>query len=195
MKLVVTGTGRSGTGWCATVLNSAGIFTGHENVFTPKAAAGGLIDWCEYVADASWLAVPRLPLMNVDSCLVVRHPLEVVASMSHIGFGVEPHVNQFTAVAERAGMTPDLDGYLRFWVSWNQQAMRHTYTVFRFEQLLDDPERLTHWAKARYAPREVPGVVNDRDEWKTGDRPVVGWDDFEDQDMVDTAQRLWESVA
>jgi hypothetical protein len=80
-------------------------------------------------------------------------------------------------------------------VSWNQQAMRHTYTVFRFEQLLDDPERLTHWAKARYAPREVPGVVNDRDEWKTGDRPVVGWDDFEDQDMVDTAQRLWEYVA
>jgi len=196
MKLVVTGTGRSGTGWCAALLNNAGIFCGHERVFTPKAANGGVIDWCEYHADASWLAVPRLPLMNVDACLVIRHPLDVVASMAHMRFGEEPHVNQFTEVAKQGGgMTPDPDGYLRFWVAWNQWAMRSVYNVFTFDQLLSDPELLTYWAKARYAPRSVPEVVNERTEWKTGDRPVFDWPDFEDQDLVDSAQRLWESVA
>lgn len=194
MKRVVTGTGRSGTGWCAAVLNSAGIFTSHERVFTPKTAHGGMIDWCEYNADCSWLAVPRLPLMNVDSALVVRHPLEVVASLAHIRFGQEPHINPFTDVAASlGGMTPDLDGYLRFWVNWNTAGLRNTHTVFRFDTLLSDPSLLTKWAGARYEPKDT-GVVNDRPEWKDGDRPQIGWTDFTDTELVDTAQRLWDSL-
>lgn len=193
MYRVVTGTGRSGTGWCAAILNSAGVFTGHERVFTPKAARGGLIDWCEYRADASWLAVPRLPLMNVEACLVVRHPLEVVESMTHLQFGAPDMANEFSAIAANAGMSPDPDGYLRFWVNWNRQAMRHVYTVFTLDQLLDDPERLSKWAGAKHEPRTT-GIVNDRNEWKDGPRPTFDWSDFQDTLMVDHAQQLWESV-
>lgn len=196
MKLAVTGSGRSGTGWCAAILNSAGIFTGHERVFTHKTAYGGLIDWCEYNADASWLAVPRLPLMNVRAALVIRNPLEVVASMMHMGFGaddVDP--NPFYKVAsDLGGMTPDPDGYLRFWVNWNTRALPVVEAVFTLDQLLENPMTLTRWAGAKYEPRPL-GVVNDRPEWKIGDRPKVEWDSFTDQDVVDSARVMWESLA
>lgn len=195
MKMVVTGTGRSGTGWCAAILNSAGVFAGHENVFTPKTArALTYIDWYGYHADCSWLAVPRLPLMNVRAALVVRNPLDVVASMAHMGFGVDPHVNQFTQVAADAGMTPDLDGWLRFWVTWNTRALPLVEAVFTLDQLLKNPMTLTRWAGAKYEPHEV-GVVNDRAEWKTAERPVIGWDDFTDTTAVEQSKRLWDSLA
>lgn len=194
--LVVTGTGRSGTGWCAATLNSAGIFTGHERVFTPKAAEGGLIDWCEYHADCSWLAVPRLPLMNVRAALVIRNPLQVVASMAHIRFGVEGYENDHSRVAAGYGMTPDIDGYLRFWVTWNTAAIiaGHVEAIFTLDQLLQNPMTLTRWAGAKHEPRPV-GVVNDRADWKIDARPVIGWDDFQDVNMLTKASELWESLS
>lgn len=195
MKLVVTGTGRSGTGWCAATLNSAGVFTGHENVFTPKTARPRtFIDWCEYQADCSWLAVPRLPLFNVRVALVIRNPIDVVASMWHINFGKPGFENQFSAVAADAGMTPTLSGWLRFWVEWNTQALAVAEAVFTFDQLLANPMTLTRWAGAKYEPREVPGVVNDRPEWKHGARPELTWDCFTDQAAVYQARQIWDSL-
>lgn len=194
MKLVVTGTGRSGTGWAAATLNSAGIFTGHENVFTPRTVRPlSYIDWCGYNADCSWLAVPRLPLMNVRAALIVRNPLDVVASMSHIGFGTGMHENDHANVAADAGMTPDLDGYLRFWVNWNTTAFGLVEAIFTFDQLLANPMTLTRWAGARYEPKPV-GVVNDRPEWKVDDRPQIRWDSFTDHPVVAQAQHLWNSL-
>lgn len=194
MRLVVTGTGRSGTGWAAAILNSAGVFCGHENVFTPRTVKPlSYIDWCGYHADASWLAVPRLPLMNVRAALIVRNPLDVVASMAHIGFGQGMHDNDHANVAMDAGMTPDLDGYLRFWVEWNTTAFHHVEAIFTLDQLLQNPMTLTRWAGALYEPKQV-GVVNDRPEWKVDDRPKVGWDSFTDGPTVANAQHLWNSL-
>lgn len=194
MRIVVTGTGRSGTGWCAATLNSAGVFSGHENVFGPKQTRPhSFIDWCGYHADCSWLAVPRLPLFNVKAALVVRDPLAVVASMAHIMFGKPGYENQFSAVAADAGMTPDLDGYLRFWVAWNQQALHVVEAVFTLDQLVTNPMTLTRWAGAKYEPKPMP-VVNDRPEWKQGDRPYVDWDSFEDAGTVYQARQIWDSL-
>lgn len=194
-RYVVTGTGRSGTGWAAATLNSAGVFCGHENVFTPKAAKPGTpIDWCEYRADSSWLAVPRLPLMNVRAALIVRHPLDVVASMEHIGFGLGDHDNQHAAVARNAGMEPTRDGYLRFWATWNLAAIPNVDAVFTFDQLLQNPMTLTRWANGKYEPKRV-GVVNDRPEWKGGVRPMLSWDDFTDTAAVYSARQVWESLS
>lgn len=194
MKLVITGTGRSGTGWCAAVLNSAGIFTGHERVFGPKQTVPySFIDWAGYHADASWLAVPRLPLMNVRAALVVRNPLDVVASWAHIGFGYH-QVNEFTQVASDAGMTPDLDGWLRFWLAWNEKALPNVEAVFTLNQLIANPMTLTRWAGAKYEPRPH-GVINDRPEWKQGERPDIEWDSFTDLLTVDRAQQFWKAIA
>lgn len=195
MRMVVTGTGRSGTGWAAATLNSAGIFTGHENVFTPRTVKPlSYIDWCGYKADCSWLAVPRLPLMNVKAALIVRDPLEVVTSMAHIGFGLGMHDNDHAHVArELTNMEPSLDGYLKFWVHWNQWALQHVEAIFTLDQLLANPMTLTRWAGAKYEPKPV-GIVNDRPEWKTDDRPHVGWDSFTDHATVAAAQFMWSGL-
>lgn len=194
-RIVVTGSGRSGTGWCAAILNSAGIFSGHENVFTPLTARPhAYIDWCGYKADCSWLAVPRLPLFNVRAALVIRNPLDVVASMAHMQFGLEPHVNRFTEVATDGGMTPDLDGYLRFWVNWNRQGLKVVEAVFTLDQLLENPMTLTRWAGAKREPTDV-GVINERVEWKPGDRPEVEWSSFTNLEMVEQAQLMWDSLS
>lgn len=194
-KVVVTGSGRSGTGWCAAILTSAGIFSGHENVFTPLTARPhAYIDWSGYHADCSWLAIPRLPLFNVQSALVIRNPLDVVASMAHMQFGLEPHVNRFTEVATNGGMTPDLDGYLRFWVNWNRRGLAVCNATFTLDQLLENPTTLTRWAGAKREPTDV-GVINERVEWKPGDRPEIGWDSFTDLETVGRAQLMWDSLS
>lgn len=196
MKIVVTGTGRSGTGWAAATLNSAGLFCGHENVFTPKTVRPlSYIDWCGYKADASWLAVPRLPLMNVRAALIVRNPLDVVASMQHIGFGMGMHDNDHAEVATRevVGFEPTLDGYLRFWCEWNERALRVVEAIFTLDQLIQNPMTLTRWAGAKYEPKPV-GVVNDRPEWKVDERPVIGWDTFTDHAVVAQAQFMWNGL-
>ncbi len=195
MKLVVTGTGRSGTGWCAAILNSAGVFAGHERVFGSKQTVPySFVDWAGYHADCSWLAVPRLPMMNVRACLVVRHPLDVVGSMAHIGFGSH-HVNDFTQIAADAGMTPDPDGWLRFWLNWNMLAFPKVEAVFTLDQLINNPMTLTRWAGAKHEPRPF-GVVNDRPDWKQDiPRPMIGWGDFTDQDLALKAQTWWEALS
>lgn len=90
-------------------------------------------------------------------------------------------------------MTPDPDGYLRFWVNWNQRAFPVCDAVFTLEQLLVNPMTLTRWAGAKYEPHP-PGVVNDRPEWKDGDRPVVDWTSFSDSAVVEQAQNIWDSL-
>jgi hypothetical protein len=196
MRMVITGTGRSGTGWAAATLNSAGVFAGHENVFTPKTVRKySRIEWCDYHADCSWLAVPRLPLMNVKAALIVRNPLDVVASMQHIGFGKGMHNNDHADIARQVtGMVPSLDGYLRFWLEWNQRAIPNCEAIFTLDQLLQNPMTLTRWAGAKYEPHNV-GVINDRPEWKVDARPEIGWDSFTDHAAVYQAQFMWNNLS
>lgn len=79
---LVTGVGHSGTGWAARVFTELGHPCGHERWHTPAPYAG--MDG----PDASWLAVPRLPLLpaGVPVVHLVRDPLAVVRSMLRIGF-------------------------------------------------------------------------------------------------------------
>lgn len=84
---VVTGCGRSGTGYLAALLTAAGRPCGHEAFFQPDT----LVVPPAFRAprgDASWLAAPfvsRLPRGTVVVHLV-RDPLEVVRSHLGIGF-------------------------------------------------------------------------------------------------------------
>lgn len=79
---LVTGVGHSGTGWAARVFSDLGHPCGHERWHTTGvyAGMGG--------PDASWMAVPRLPILPAGVRVVhlVRDPLAVVRSMLRIGF-------------------------------------------------------------------------------------------------------------
>lgn len=85
LKLVITGTGRCGTGYVARVLQQAGVSAGHEQVYTPDGEfhSPGL------EVDVSWLAMPFLRSLRsrgVATGLVYRHPAAFISSVLGIGF-------------------------------------------------------------------------------------------------------------
>ena len=78
LEFVVTGTGRSGTGFISQVFTNAGMPCGHEKVFNPyETRAAG------YMGDASWMAVPYLSELRSSTVVFhqMRHPLKVVRSL------------------------------------------------------------------------------------------------------------------
>src|SRR5690606_41523338 len=76
MRVLITGTGRCGTGWMAGALTAAGAPCGHEAAFTARRHGD-----CDCVAESSWLTAPYLD--RLDGAYVVhllRDPLKTNAS-------------------------------------------------------------------------------------------------------------------
>jgi len=87
LDLVVTGTGRCGTGFASRWLTSAGIPCGHEQFYyfrgLPAAMERLRLQAPELVAEASWMAAPFLdsaPLAGAAIIHLVRHPRGVIES-------------------------------------------------------------------------------------------------------------------
>jgi hypothetical protein len=83
---VVTGCGRSGTGYAAALLSAVGRQCGHEAIFRPDTDDVPAT-FRAPVGDASWLAAPFIPRLPPATVVVhlVRDPLEV--ARSHLGIG------------------------------------------------------------------------------------------------------------
>ena len=128
-KVVVTGTGRSGTGFAAQWLTSAGIPCGHERFFTftaPEGAIKRMRRYPELQAESSWLAAPWLMSDQLKDALVihqVRHPRKVAESCMRHPPGTTP---EFLAYLEKhcpevKFYDTDLDKAIARWVYWNQK--------------------------------------------------------------------------
>lgn len=84
--LIVTGTGRCGTGYAAHWLSSAGLRTGHEAIFMFRgidAALKRAAMFRQFRADSSWMAAPYLDhpfLADVPVVFQMRHPKKVIES-------------------------------------------------------------------------------------------------------------------
>jgi hypothetical protein len=149
MWLIVTGSGRCGTGYVAHVLSSCGVNCTHEKVF----GLDGL-DWAReqirlraenpdwgWQADASWMAMPFLD----DPCVggmkiihLVRHPRNVIRSLQRI--------RNWTALRYKPGHDflyehmPELLDYddlnersAYFWCEWNRRIEVHADFLHRVE--------------------------------------------------------------
>ena len=122
-NFVITGTGRSGTGYVSKLLGELGVNCGHESVFHPVTKE---VDFVDYQGDASWLAAPfvRSLANKVMVFHQVRNPIAVAQSFVGIGF-----FNQ--------NPTPDHTPYLRF---------IRGITGNNFEHLTAPEERfMFHW--------------------------------------------------
>ena len=88
--IIITGTGRCGTGWASKLLTSAGVECGHEALFSFDGweAAQERMAESDLDADSSWLAVPFLDELdnNVTIVHLVRHPKPTIDSFRRIGF-------------------------------------------------------------------------------------------------------------
>lgn len=79
-RVLVTGMGRSGTGYMAALFTAAGLPCGHEALYdSPTATAPS---WRGVRAESSWYAVPWVSQLPTDVHVVrlVRHPLHWLSS-------------------------------------------------------------------------------------------------------------------
>lgn len=124
-RFLVTGCGRSGTGYTAALLRALGVPCGHEAVFRPDLLAAGTVDWpASRPGEASWLGAPHLLALPEGTVVLhqVREPVAVVRS--HLRLGFFSHRTPFLDFAEEH--YPELRGgaeverCLRYWLGWNR---------------------------------------------------------------------------
>jgi hypothetical protein len=143
-RFLVTGCPRSGTKYIAELFKALGVRMGHEDVFGVRQGLGGRPDWQDFQGEASWLAVPHLPLDGVVVLHQVRHPLEFVRSAvgySDPGFLSDrrrrypiPSVVGLHA-PEVYGPATQAERSATMWRVWNARAEQHAALTFRIEDL------------------------------------------------------------
>lgn len=129
MRFVVTGCGRSGTGYTANLLTSLGLACGHESVFRPRDPRQGPVKWPASLAgDSSWLAAPFLTSLPEGTVVLhqVREPVSLIRSFLRIGFFEKP--SGYLQFAE--AQLPELahgdptERCMKYWLYWNRLAER-----------------------------------------------------------------------
>lgn len=156
-RFIVTGTGRSGTRYFSELLTACGIRCGHERVFGPSLSD---VDWQDWEADSSWMAIPHLHAETAPVVLVARHPLSVVKSWVEIGFFTK-HDRRNPCHDVLRGFAPEVYEWadpwnraLEMWIQLNKVALSYAELVFRLEEF--GPSRLNRLL--RWAERDTDGA-------------------------------------
>src|SRR5260221_13550573 len=127
-RFLVTGAGRSGTGYIANVLTALGCLTGHEDIFGPKKLRDAEeILWPPNVpGDSSWLGAPYLDALPQGTVVLhqVREPVANVRSSLRIRFFRTP--SWYRSFAEQHAPTlllgSEPERCLRYWLEGNRMA-------------------------------------------------------------------------
>jgi len=122
-RFVVTGTGRSGTGFMSKVLSTAGVPCHHEKVFGYDGP-----EWGWRRGDSSWMAAPFLDGFDGYVLHVLRDPLRVVNSFVGVGFfDDDPAAVHVPYVEFAKGWAPEVwelgspvERAVAWWVVWNE---------------------------------------------------------------------------
>jgi hypothetical protein len=153
---LITGCGRSGTGWASALFTSLGYYCGHEDTFSYDKS-GPLV-----VSESSWLAVPHLSELpqNTPVIRIMRNPYEVVQSVVARGF-----------LDNVAGPYED---YVERWRPDITSAADHLGRAIRWVALWDDPlSRQTPILRVGAKPSVITALV----QYATGhelDPDIVG---------------------
>lgn len=138
-RFAIIGTGRSGTGYAAAIMQANGINCGHEGWFRPADDRTDGLD-----GDASWLAVPTIEAGTWTGPVahIVRHPIHVVRSLVGIRFFhhemADAPYPQFAREHCHQVADPHLDpvaAAVEWWVTWNERCARLAHVKLRVEDL------------------------------------------------------------
>ena len=124
-RILLTGCGRSGTSYTATLLSALDVRCGHELVFRLPEIVRGEVSWPDDLpAESSWLAAPFLDLLPAGTRIwhQVREPLAVLRSLRRVGLFEKPGPFR-TFVVEHLGAELEsaspLEAGLIYWDRWN----------------------------------------------------------------------------
>ena len=188
-RVLITGTGRCGTGYVARVLARAAIPSTHEGVYNPNWD-----EWTIQRVESSWLAAPLLPLDVAHVVHLVRNPLDVVNSLVGIGFFSNP---AHGAYAEHARAHVDLpedevEAAMRFYVDWNHMIEPHADQFIRVEDITpEDLAKIAYAAGARHSPVDFQEALTAiPTNWNSRKRAELGWDDLPVGDAKSELKRM-----
>lgn len=126
--LIVTGTGRNGSGYAHSRLTNAGLRCGHESIFMYRglgAAKERMARAPNIVADSSWMAAPHLDDPFLSKAVVVhqvRHPGKVLASWMREPTQTTPRYWQYLLqfLPELEQIEDDITRCAARYVLWNR---------------------------------------------------------------------------
>lgn len=141
-RILVTGTGRSGTVYTSRVLRALGLDATHESIYGPRTKHP---EWpAERQAEVSWMAVPFLGHLPPGTLVVhqVRDPIEVARSfLGRVMFhhGDDTPYSRFLAAHEPAIFRPQRVPvrFMRYYVRWNLRVQPYADLRVRLEDLGD----------------------------------------------------------
>jgi tetratricopeptide (TPR) repeat protein len=129
ISILVTGTGRSGTGYMAKLLTSADLPCGHEEIiriFANKEISRDNVK----IGESSWLAVPFLSLSYFNETTIihaVRNPLHTIQSLKRIKLFIEKdlyylYVERF--LPELKTLPPN-KALFYFFIEWTKMILKY----------------------------------------------------------------------
>jgi len=146
LELLITGTGRCGTKFVAMVLDELGYPCATEKRFNYGGFVYDDAYQFEIPREASWMAAPHLDqLPDVTAVHLVRHPRNVISSMSAIGLFTNVNVIGYRNYAYKylpslEGCENPLDEAAHFYLEWNKMIEGKGCDFFH--RVEDRPEML-----------------------------------------------------
>jgi hypothetical protein len=158
---LVTGCGRSGTGWAAALFTALGYPCGHEVAFHPDVLTSGypIFEVALAQPESSWLAVPYAHRLREGTPVLrlMRNPYYVVQSAMARGF-LDDMEDPFAAFVTRhrpdITFTPDHLGRVIRWVGlWDEPLYDVDHLTVQIET--DNVARAVEYATGDRLPDEV----------------------------------------
>lgn len=179
-RILVTGTGRCGTGYLAKVLTSVGIKTSHEGIFRPNQNIEENIkirltnpQW-DWEGESSWLAAPWLEhwkLKELTIIHLVRHPKKVIDSQMRIRAFDKPgnmfFEYQMKYLPQMRILSP-IDRAAYFYIIWNAWIENSRWDRI-FHRVEDDVRILLDKCQIDYRDKQIYDRLNFNSR--------IGWDE------------------
>lgn len=189
-RVIVTGTGRCGTGYVSTVLNQAGIPATHEGVFNPEGDG-----WEWQRVECSWMAAPHLSHFDGYVVHLVRHPLAVVNSFVGIEFFTnsahEPYLDYVIDHLEDLSSDP-VEAAMRFYVIWNRMIEPYADQFVRIEETGPaEFAQIAHKTGSHHSPNDmVKPVESVPTDYNSRPRAELTWADLPAGELKDELEQM-----
>ena len=190
--IVVTGTGRCGTGYVAKLLTSAGVECKHEGFFNAQNWGHAVERMLEsdLPANSSWMMAPFLDKLPDPTVVhLVRHPKHVVDSLRRIGFfnvrmcemnkPYSDFAKKYCPEAWQYNMTKM--AATAFYVAWNRMIEEKAPDAI-FHRIEDDDTELLDKLGIDYEGKELFS----NEQYNHRDGPIVS--------DVNLKKRIWDPV-